>query len=100
MDIVSLLLGFTIGSLVAWFFFRRRIAALGREAERLRRELAETEKCGEGIEEFRERQQARREEAKGEILAALNERGVLKNEEIVELAGVSSATAVRYPVLC
>ena len=63
MDIVSLLLVLTIGSLVAWFFFRRRIAALGREAERLRRELKETERCGEGIEEFRERQQARREEA-------------------------------------
>ena len=99
MDIVSLLLGLATGSLVAWFFFRRRIAALGREAERLRRELKETEKCGAGIEEFRERQQARKEAAKGEILAALKERGVLKNEEIAELADISSATVVRYPVL-
>lgn len=93
---IALLLGFAIGSLVAWFFFRRRITALGREAERLRRELKETENCGVGIEEFRERQQARKEAAKGEILAALKERGVLKNEEIAELADISSATVVRY----
>jgi len=93
---IIFLLGLIIGSLVAWFFFRRRIAALGREAERLRRELKETEKCGTGIEEFRERQQARKEAAKGEILAALKERGVLKNEEIAELADISSATVVRY----
>ena len=36
---------------------------------------------------------------KGEILAALKERGVLKNEEIAELVDISSATVVRYPVL-
>ena len=88
--------GGQVGSLVAWLFFRRRIAALGREAERLRRELKETERCGNGIEEFRKRQQVRKDEAKQKILAALGERGTMKNEDIAELADISSASVVRY----
>jgi len=93
---IALPLGLTIGFLAAWFFLHRRIAALEREEERLQRELAETERCGEGIEEFRERQRVRKEEAKGKILGALQAKGSLKNEEIAELADISSATVVRY----
>ena len=37
-----------------------------------------------------------KEEAKGEILAALKTRGSMKNEEIADLVNISSASVVRY----
>ena len=54
------------------------------------------EECGQGLERFVERQQAKKEAAKGKIITALRAKGSLRNEEIAELAGISSATVVRY----
>jgi len=59
-------------------------------------ELAEVEECGNGLERFAERRNAKKETAKAKIITALKARGSLKNEEIADLAEISSATVVRY----
>ena len=43
-----------------------------------------------------ERRNAKKEAAKAKIITALKARGSLKNEEIADLAKISSATVVRY----
>jgi len=103
MGFLSFLLGALIGSAAMWFFVQEQCSTLKREndAQRkelgmLRKELAEVEECGQGLERFVERQQAKKEAAKGKIITALRAKVSLRNEEIAELAGISSATVVRY----
>jgi len=103
MGFLSFLLGALLGSAAMWFFVQEQCSTLKRENDVqrkelgiLRKELAEVEECGQGLERFVERQQAKKEAAKGKIITALRAKGSLRNEEIAELAGISSATVVRY----
>ena len=94
--LAALLIGALLGAIAVWLLMQRMLRRAQHDTDLLQRELTETERCGEGIEEFRERQRERKEEAKGEILAALKTRGSMKNEEIADLVNISSASVVRY----
>lgn len=91
-----LLIGLILGAGIVWVWQKNKTKKPAGDLGPVASEESEAEAIGGGLAEFNQKIQEKKDKQKAKIMAALQEKGKITNDEVQALIDVSDATATRY----